>query len=371
MGSLLMHPTHEGKDMMKSGVVTKLDVSTMVALRISLGKLDGGGRRVTAFRRALESVGAVRLLAVGPNGPGADARVLHSPIHRAKRRLLPVPLRGPVERTLRQPPCTEPTLSLVPSAHHWSLGCGPTWLDFPDLWSDVARNHARTVDPLSATFNRAQARIWAKREATESRQSAVTSAASWADRDRLGADAVWLPTPVADRFNTTRRPTAPGFRTCGMIANFDYPPNHDAYRRLTTEWLPLLTSAFERIVVAGFGSDSLPPSPHIDILGPVSSVDRFYCNVDAVVAPMELGGGMKVKVVEAMMHGVPVIATDHSTEGLPPAIAAACSDLRGPWKLGRDPRDLASVSDELHYFTFESFNHLFRALWSERMVSHD
>jgi hypothetical protein len=343
----------------------------MVALRISLGKLDGGGRRVAAFRRALESVGAVRLVAVGPNGPGADAHVLHSPIHRVKRRLLPVPLRGPVERTLRKQPCTGPTLSLVPSAHHWSLGCGPTWLDFPDLWSDMARNHARTVDPFSATFNRAHAKIWANREARESRLSAVMSAASWADRNRLGADAVWLPTPVADRFDTRRRPTAPGFRACGMIANFEHPPNRDAYRRLTTEWLPLLTPVFERIVVAGFGSDLLPRSPHIAILGPVSSVDRFYRSVDAVVAPIELGGGMKVKVVEAMMHGVPVIATEHSTEGLPPVIAAACSDLKGPWKLGFDPRDLASVADALRHFTFENFNHVFRTLWCERMVSHD
>jgi hypothetical protein len=67
------------------------------------------------------------------------------------------------------------------------------------------------------------------------------------------------------------------------------------------------------------------------------------------------------------MHGVPVIATEHSTEGLPPAISAACADLRGPWKLGHDPRDQAAVSDELQRFTFESFDRQFRALWFERM----
>jgi hypothetical protein len=82
---------------------------------------------------------------------------------------------------------------------------------------------------------------------------------------------------------------------------------------------------------------------------------------------MEQGGGMKVKVVEAMMHGVPVIATDHSREGLPPAISEVCTDLRGSWKLGHDPRDHASVSDELHYFTFESFVRQFRMLWFERI----
>jgi|EndMetStandDraft_7_1072992.scaffolds.fasta_scaffold25600_3 glycosyl transferase family 1 len=357
MGSLLKGAEH----------MTESEAITLVALRISLGKMDGGGMRVAAFRRALESLGAVRLIAVGPD-EAATGQVLRSPIHRAKRRLLPVPLRTPVARTLAKQQSAGPTLSLVPSAHHWSLECGPTWLDFPDLWSGIARNHSRTVDPISATFNRAHARIWAKREAAEARQSDVASVASWADRDRLGAGAVWLPTPVTDRFNTARRPSASDSRTCGMIANFDYPPNRDAYRRLVVEWLPLLTQKFERVVVAGFGSDELPRSPHIDIQGPISSVAAFYRNVDAVLAPMERGGGMKVKVVEAMMHGVPVIATDHSTDGLPPAISAACLDLEGPWTLGCDPREDASIADELHHFTFESFGQQFKTVWSDRMA---
>ena len=357
MGSLLKGAQH----------MTESEVVTLVALRISLGKMDGGGRRVAAFRRALDSLGAVRLVAVGP-GEAATDQVLRSPIHRAKRRLLPVPLRAPVERTLAKQPCVGPTLSLVPSAHHWSLEGGPTWLDFPDLWSGIARNQSRTVDPISATFNRAHASIWAKREAAEARQSDVASAASWSDRDRLGADVVWLPTPVTDRFNTARRPSAPVLRTCGMIANFDYPPNRDAYRRLVAEWLPQLIPTFERVVVAGFGSDALPRSPHIDIQGPIASVDSFYRDVDAVLAPIERGGGMKVKVVEAMMHGVPVIATDHSTDGLPPAIAAACLTLKGPWKLGCDPREDSSIADELHHFTFESFCQQFKSVWFDRMA---
>jgi len=354
---------------MESDTAVCADLTTVVALRVSLGKMDGGGKRVAAFRRALDNVGGVRVVAVGPQSPEGDARVLRSPIHRMKRRLLPVPLRGPVERTLGKPPTVGPTLSLVPSAHDWSLRCGPTWLDFADLWSDIARNHARTVDPISASFNRVQARVWARREATEACGSDVASVASWADRARLGGDAVWLPTPVADRFNAERRPTAPAVPTCGMLANFDYPPNRDAYRRLVTEWLPLLSQTFERIVVAGFGSDGLPRSPHIDILGPIPSVASFYENVDAVLAPMERGGGMKVKVVEAMMHGLPVIATDHATEGLPPAIAAGCNSLRGHWRLGRDPREDAPIVEELQHFTFDSFLRQFKTHWFDRMVN--
>jgi hypothetical protein len=83
---------------------------------------------------------------------------------------------------------------------------------------------------------------------------------------------------------------------------------------------------------------------------------------------MERGGGMKVKVVEAMMYGVPVVATEHSTEGLPPAISGACIRWGMPLENLRDPRDDAAVADELRSFTFRSFQRQFDQLWDERMT---
>jgi glycosyltransferase involved in cell wall biosynthesis len=190
------------------------------------------------------------------------------------------------------------------------------------------------------------------------------------DRSELGPRAVWLPTPVTDRLNTARRLRCADSRLSvyGMIANFDYPPNRDAYRHLVAEWLPVLAQNCDRIVVAGFGSQSLPRSPGIDILGPLESVASFYAGVDAALAPMERGGGMKVKVVEAMMYGVPVVATEHSTEGLPPAISGACIRWGMPLENLRDPRDDAAVADELRSFTFRSFQRQFDQLWDERMT---
>jgi hypothetical protein len=356
--------------MQLKSVSTRSELITVVSLHVSLGKMDGGGRRVAAFRRALDSVGTAAMVPVGPIGQAANDTAVQSPIHRAKRRLLPVPLRTPIARTLARQPRIGPTVSLTPAAHHWSLQCGPTWLDYPDLWSEMARNQARTVDPVSASFNLAQARVWGNREIAESLRAEVVSVASWADRDRLGGEAVWLPTPVADRFIATRRPHTADARSCGMIANFDYPPNRDAYHRLVTEWMPRLTPTFDRVIVAGYGSEQLPQSPHVEIAGVVPSVAEFYQHVDAVVAPIELGAGMKVKVVEAMMHGVPVIASEHAAEGLPPAVTAACMDIRAPWWSTSDPRGDSAVAAELQHFTFDSFNKQFRSTWTERMDSH-
>jgi hypothetical protein len=244
-------------------------------------------------------------------------------------------------------------------------------VDFFDLYSGIARNQARTVDPCSAWVNVAQARVWAKREHAAYAEANVVSAASWSDSLRLGDRAVWLPTPVADRRTLdgrrSTRSTQVGQVVYGMIANFHYPPNVDAYRRLTRDWLNSLLPNASRIVVAGFGSETLPRVPNVDILGAVSTVDEFYDLVDVVVVPIERGGGMKVKVVEAMMHGVPVLATEHALAGLPDAIADEAAKWGQSSPHRRDPRENPAVAHALAEFTAGSFQQKFSALWKSRM----
>ena len=137
-----------------------------------------------------------------------------------------------------------------------------------------------------------------------------------------------------------------------MIANFDYPPNRDAYQRLIREWLPRLLPSASRIVVAGFVSGSLRRAMNVDIIGPVEKVAAaFYDRVDVVVAPIERGGGMRSEVVEAMMHGVPVVATEHAMDGLPHAIAEECIKWGSCSSGLRDPRENPAVVNALENFT--------------------
>ena len=348
----------------------------VVCLDVSLRRMDGGGKRVHAFLRALENEGcALDVVGVGPEGTGGIENAVSAALHRLKRRFFPIHFRGRIEAKLSGVNGRSPTMSLVPSANRWALRSNPNWLDFPDLSSNIARNHARTVDRVSAAFNVAQARLWSKREVSEYDQADVVSVASWSDSLQMGNKAVWLPTPVAESGELVRRRSAPSGRQAGvvygMIANFDYPPNRDAYERLIREWLPLLLPSANRIVVAGFGSESLRPGMNVDILGPVENVATFYDRVDVVVAPIERGGGMKVKVVEAMMHGRPVVATEHAMDGLPQAIAEECIKWGRLSSGSRDPRENPAVVNALENFTFESFQTKFSSLWRQRIVARD
>lgn len=53
----------------------------------------------------------------------------------------------------------------------------------------------------------------------------------------------------------------------------------------------------------------------INIIGTVDNTDTFYENADFVIAPILYGGGMKVKIAEAIMYGKTIVGTKEAFEG--------------------------------------------------------
>lgn len=207
----------------------------------------------------------------------------------------------------------------------------PVWFDFMDIWSEVARREARLrrkgVPRLTA---RMQAAHLVRLESRYARAATVVTTAGWSDCQELrrrGIDAIWLPLPVSDddfgllpRDQSERRPVA------GLIADFAYAPNRDAFEHLR-RWTPALIRRGWRVVVAGRQSSLLPAVPGVQVLGEVAEVDDFYRLVDATLAPINLGGGIKVKVIESLIKGRPVIGTRFAFEGFPPEVRALMSEV--------------------------------------------
>src|SRR5439155_8441529 len=54
----------------------------------------------------------------------------------------------------------------------------------------------------------------------------------------------------------------------------------------------------------------------VTIVGRVPSVEPYFRQASAFVVPMRCGGGTRVKVLEAMLHGVPIVSTSLGCEGL-------------------------------------------------------
>lgn len=108
--------------------------------------------------------------------------------------------------------------------------------------------------------------------------------------------------------------------------------NQDAVRRLTHEILPVVRREFPaaEAVIAGGGlaaqeSERLA-AEGVQMLGFVDDLEPEYRRAAAVIVPLEAGAGVKFKVVEAMIRGIPVITTPVGIEGIPHAGAAWIAD---------------------------------------------
>jgi len=275
------------------------------------------------------------------------------PARRLKRLLFPMPFRmgarNPaidelLPRLGRPDVLVLSSLNLTPYVAR--SGAKALWLDHADAWGMVAERERARRRGLPRVTAGLQARRIAEDEREWTTAAKVATAAGWSDAAYLEARSarhvVWLPTPVS--VARTRRPSADRDRTAGMFANFEYRPNLDALAALE-RWAPELRRQGWRILVAGFGSDRVPLPRDVESLGPVACAADFYDAVDLSLAPLMLGGGIKVKVIESLLYGVPVLATPFAVEGLPPDMRSGIV-LAAPEAIPPDLTDLPRPADE-------------------------
>jgi len=106
-----------------------------------------------------------------------------------------------------------------------------------------------------------------------------------------------------------------------FVANFMHPPNVDAAERLVTHIFPQVRARVPSVVLAIVGAN--PPasftssvSDGVTITGRVPDVVPWMNDAAVVVAPLRVGAGMRVKVVEALAYGKAVVASPRGLEGL-------------------------------------------------------
>lgn len=108
--------------------------------------------------------------------------------------------------------------------------------------------------------------------------------------------------------------------------------------------LPRLTDLDIRFIVLGSNPDEILrkyESDRVIITGFVDCIDPYFEESMCLVAPLVLGAGIKVKVLEAMSSGIPVLTNKIGIEGI-----AAEPDKE--FKLCITPEDYEKVIRELH-----------------------
>ncbi len=162
------------------------------------------------------------------------------------------------------------------------------------------------------------------------------------DRERvlLVPNGIILPrSPAAER---------PDSNTLLFVGALGYGPNIDAIRWFATEILPLIWRQRPDVhfVVAGFGSSEpvadVLRDPRCAVHESPPELGAFYDEAAVVVTPIRLGGGTRIKIIEALGYGRAVVSTSFAAAGLglrpgievefaetPSAFSARCVDLLG------------------------------------------
>jgi polysaccharide biosynthesis protein PslH len=106
-----------------------------------------------------------------------------------------------------------------------------------------------------------------------------------------------------------------------FIGNYTHAPNVEAVDRLIHVLLPRVRAACPDAVLHVVGAN--PPArwqglepAGVFVTGAVPAVDPYLDRAAVVLAPMTTGGGMRVKVMEALASGKAVVATPLAFEGL-------------------------------------------------------
>ncbi len=169
------------------------------------------------------------------------------------------------------------------------------------------------------------------------RSASLCAAVTNEDRDAMLAAEPGLDVRVvpdgADhlyRRDLAQRERPPQRNVVAFIANFAYAPNIDGA-------LHLLHRIFPRVRARVPGTQLLlvgnaPPAevveaarvtPGVVVTGRVPDVEPYLAAATLIVCPLRIGGGVKVKVLEALSRGKAIVTTSVGAQGLGPRAAEA------------------------------------------------
>jgi len=173
-----------------------------------------------------------------------------------------------------------------------------------------------------ARYDQARARRWER--LVLSRAAAIV-AVTESDARKLsavgGRPAHVVPNGVDTAAFATVRPDVHS-RHALFLGNYEYAPNIDAVEWALNRVWPLV---WERMPEANFTvcGHGLPsgwrgrfPDPRVHFHGYVPDLTRVQAASAAFLAPLRFGGGSKLKVLEAMAAGLPLVSTREGLSGL-------------------------------------------------------
>ncbi|ESU22395.1 hypothetical protein FEDK69T_23810 [Flavobacterium enshiense DK69] len=168
----------------------------------------------------------------------------------------------------------------------------------------------------------------------------------------LNKEVVWAPHPIA--FNGT---------VSKKDCEYDliYVASDNIHNIKSAKWFfenvhPLLNKDV-KICVIGKVSEHIEDKPNIIKLGNVPELTDYYRKSKIAICPMLSGTGLKIKVVEAMSYGLPVVCNERGLDGLSSKYNNGCLATNSPSEFAENIHKLLSDSDLYAKVSEQAVNH--------------
>jgi hypothetical protein len=101
----------------------------------------------------------------------------------------------------------------------------------------------------------------------------------------------------------------------------NWAPNQGSLEILESKLFPRILKSLPKakLQVAGsfLNASKKPKSPNTKYRGYVDDLSEFFTESGILLAPMQTGSGVRIKIIQALSHGVPVVTTTKGAEGIP------------------------------------------------------
>jgi polysaccharide biosynthesis protein PslH len=217
-------------------------------------------------------------------------------------------------------------------------------LDLHNIESSLVDSYARARRGIPAALFRAEAAALRRMERRTIGSFDHVVVVSEKERDRLtpGARSVLVCPNGREPSTVLPESSEP---TVAFVATMGWAPNVDAAVWLAQDIWPAVQARVPQARLLLVGKDPAPAvvalgNDTIEVTGTVDDVRPYLARARVVVAPLRAGGGTRLKIMEALDFGRPLVATSVGCEGMEdligrgvvvadtaPALAEAIGDL--------------------------------------------
>ncbi len=148
------------------------------------------------------------------------------------------------------------------------------------------------------------------------------SDAAWISRERPSGCVCLAPNGVDTAYFRPGQHDLEAEQTLVFTGVMDYPPNIDAVVWFAKDIWPALRQRYPELIFDIVGAKPTPVVralgniPGVRVVGEVPDIRPYVQRARAFVVPLRSGGGTRLKILQAMALGCPVISTALGAEGL-------------------------------------------------------